>query len=277
LIIAALNIPAAAQMPDAATRPRLTGQATSAPGGVSLEPGDAGAVMLAANGATRRQILARLFADREVVIVWRNEVFAAEKVHGSFSGTPTQITRRLLAGRTFIITYDTSSGMPRIVRIAIPGPHPPSVSGSRAAAPARSALKRDGRRRDVLASVVAGKVVLEFGDGDNVMLLANGVPLRQVLDRLFARREVVIQWRNAGLAEEKVRGHFRGTLAQVARTLLDHGSYVIAYDTSGDRPRILRIIVIGFRPAGGQSKVSSWLGAASPVAVAAASYSSIDR
>jgi hypothetical protein len=190
-----------------------------------------------------------LFADREVVIEWRNEVFAAEKVHGSFSGTPTQIARTLLAGRTFIITYDTSSGIPRIVRIAIPGPHPPSVSGSRAAVPVRSMPKRDRRQRDVLASVVAGKVVLEFGDGDNVMLLANGVPLRQVLDRLFAKREVVIQWRNATFAQESVRGHFRGTLAKVARSLLDHGSYVIAYDTSGDKPRILRIIIVGFRPA----------------------------
>jgi hypothetical protein len=127
------SVSVAAQIPDMATPPwSQQGHAATAARGDSkilLQAGAGGSVTLVPNGATRRQVLDRLFAERGVEIEWRNKPFADEKVYGRFNGTPSQIARMLLARRSHIITYDTSGEQPRIVRIYILGPDPPSISG----------------------------------------------------------------------------------------------------------------------------------------------------
>jgi hypothetical protein len=87
---------------------------------------------IVANGATRRQVLARLFAETDVKIKWHNEVFAEEKVYGQFSGTPAQVARRLLERRSYIICYDISGDMPRVLWVDILGPHRSSESRGKA-------------------------------------------------------------------------------------------------------------------------------------------------
>jgi hypothetical protein len=88
---------------------------------------------IVANGATRRQVLARLFADTDVKIEWHNEVFAEEKVYGQFSGAAAQVARRLLERFSYIICYDITGDTPRVLWVDILGPHRSSASGGEAA------------------------------------------------------------------------------------------------------------------------------------------------
>jgi hypothetical protein len=256
LLHAALNVTAAAQPPDQRLNPRLNGQTTTERN-LSLQQAD-GNVILAAKGATRRQLLARLFADREVKIEWRNDVFADEKLYGTFSGTAAQVARTLLSGRTYIITYKLTNGTPpQVLRIDIPGPHPPSVSGRRT--PEHSATPVNKQKVEASVSAASGTVVLELEDGENLMLLANGIPRQQVLRRLFADQEITIQWHNKGFADENIRGQFRGTRAHITRTLLALGSYVIEYDTLSERLRIVRIIVVGINAPTARTLVANFV------------------
>jgi hypothetical protein len=109
---------------------------------LTLASGRDGEIVLESNGATRREILNRLFAGREVEIEWRNRAFADESVQsGSLSGPPIEVARRLLARQSYVMSYDNSRDEPRLVRIVILGSDPPSAQ-SAAAAPV-------GARREV--------------------------------------------------------------------------------------------------------------------------------
>jgi len=96
---------------------------------LALEAGRDGEMVIEASGATRREILNRLFAEREVEIEWRNRAFADERVQsGRLSGQPIEIARRLLASQNYVMRYDLSSDEPRLARIVILGSDSPSVT-----------------------------------------------------------------------------------------------------------------------------------------------------
>ena len=112
---------------------------TGRDGGIALDPG----------GATRREILNRLFAGREVEIEWRNKAFADEKIQGGrLSGPPIEIARRLLARVSYVMSYDSSGNEPRLARIVVLGSDAPSVTRSAAVPPpARQEASEAARRR----------------------------------------------------------------------------------------------------------------------------------
>ena len=93
--------------------------------------------VLDSGGATRREILNRLFAGREVEIEWRNKAFADEIVQsGRLSGPPVELARRLLARVSYVMSYESSSFEPRLARIVVFGSDPPSITRSAGAPPA---------------------------------------------------------------------------------------------------------------------------------------------
>lgn len=103
-------------------------------GALTLSSGRDGEIVLESSGATRREILSRLFAGREVEIEWRNKAFADERVQsGSLSGPPVEVARRLLARQSYFMSYDNSRDEPRLVRIVILGSDPPSTQSAAAA------------------------------------------------------------------------------------------------------------------------------------------------
>ena len=114
------------------TIPGAQSNSTGEGGGVSVEASNGDRVALFAKGATRRQVLNRLFAARDVEIIWKNRVFADERVYGQFEGTRRCVARWLLSRRSYIITYDISGEMPRTFRIFILGPDPPSATRTEA-------------------------------------------------------------------------------------------------------------------------------------------------
>jgi hypothetical protein len=105
---------------------------------LTLQSGRDGEIVLDSGSATRREILSRLFAGRDVEIEWRNKAFANEIVQvRGLAGAPVELARRLLARQSYIMSYDKSSDEPRLVRIVILGSDPPSVAQS-ADAPVRA-------------------------------------------------------------------------------------------------------------------------------------------
>jgi hypothetical protein len=107
-------------------------------GKLTLQSGRDSEMGLESGVATRREILDRLFAGREVEIVWRNKAFADERVHsGGLNGPPIEVARRLLARQSYVMSYDNIGDEPRLARIVILGSDSPSVTQSAAAAPVR--------------------------------------------------------------------------------------------------------------------------------------------
>ena len=84
-------------------------------------------IVLELTGAPRREILSRLFAGREVEIEWRNKAFADEAVRGRLKGAPTELARRLLERANYVMAYNNSGALARIVVL---GSDPPSVTRS---------------------------------------------------------------------------------------------------------------------------------------------------
>jgi hypothetical protein len=147
-----LHIDARAEMPDeVALLPSETDAVEAMPSEIgepapktrrhrelTRQTGGDGGIALDSDGATRREILNRLFAGREVEIEWRNKAFADERVQGGrLSGPPVELARRLLARANYVMSYDTSSEEPRLVRIVVLGADTPSVTRS-ADAPSRA-------------------------------------------------------------------------------------------------------------------------------------------
>jgi hypothetical protein len=95
LVAAAIfNLSAVAQTPNPAESSRPGGRPRNTPqDGVIVATGDQGKVTLIAEGATRQQVLNHLFAARDVGIIWRNKVFANEKVYGQFRETRRCVAR----------------------------------------------------------------------------------------------------------------------------------------------------------------------------------------
>jgi hypothetical protein len=117
-------------------------------GELTLQTGPDVGIALDSGGATRREILTRLFAGREVEIEWRNKAFADERVQGGrLSGPPAELARRLLARVSYVMFYDRSSNEPRLARIVVLGSDAPSVTRSAAVpSPARQDASEAARR-----------------------------------------------------------------------------------------------------------------------------------
>ncbi|CAL8975126.1 hypothetical protein RHODGE_RHODGE_04095 [Rhodoplanes serenus] len=81
-------------------------------------------------------------------------------------------------------------------------------------------------------------------DSRTVHIRVDGVSRREVIERLFDGRNVVLEWHDPAFAAEPVSGVFRGSLAQVARRLLGEANYVMSY-TAGEAPRLSRLVVMG--------------------------------
>jgi hypothetical protein len=96
-------------------------------------------IALEPSGVTRREILHRLFADRNVQIEWRNKAFADERVQDRrLIGPPVELARRLLARTSYVMFYAKSGDDDaRLTRILILGSDPPSITQSGDAATSR--------------------------------------------------------------------------------------------------------------------------------------------
>jgi hypothetical protein len=86
---------------------------------VTLQHRNGGEAVLVASGATRRVVLDRLFAGRDVTLIWRSTAVADEEVHGRFVGPVDSIARRLLAQSNYFIAYDRDTRHARAMRIIV--------------------------------------------------------------------------------------------------------------------------------------------------------------
>jgi len=100
---------------------------------------------LEVRGATRRQVLERVFAGSGVIIEWSDKTFAAEKIERRYRGSLDEIASDLLARANVVIAYDTVAGEPRMVRVLVLG----RSALSPKAVPLQSTLS--GRRRQTSA------------------------------------------------------------------------------------------------------------------------------
>jgi hypothetical protein len=67
----------------------------------------------------------------------------------------------------------------------------------------------------------------------------------RVVQYLLAKSGAAIRWANRAHATELISGRYSGSLREIVRRLLSRSNYVIAYDTSGGRQRIARVLVLG--------------------------------
>ena len=161
-----LHIDAHAQMRDGAALPPSATEAVEATptgigepvrgtrrhGELTLETGSDGGIVLYPNGATRREILHRLFAERRVEIEWRNKAFAEERVQGRLSGTPAELARRLLERVSYIMFYEVGDE-PQPARLVVLGSDPPSITrGAGAPSTTRQELQASeaARKREAI-------------------------------------------------------------------------------------------------------------------------------
>lgn len=92
-------------------------------------------------------------------------------------------------------------------------------------------------------------------NGAVVDLQVQATPRRSVIERLFAGRDVVFEWRDAAFADEPVSGLFRGTLTSVTRQLLGESNYVMRYVAGeGDQRRPSRLVIMGKAKSGDRGR-----------------------
>jgi hypothetical protein len=82
-------------------------------------------------------------------------------------------------------------------------------------------------------------------DGTSVDFDLHQVARREVVDRLFADRGIQLDWLNRDVADEPIRGRFRGTRSAVARQMLAPLDFVLAVDRVDGEVRITRVVVVG--------------------------------
>jgi hypothetical protein len=180
LSIAFAVVPARAQPETPAAAPNATEQAkpsdpTSGPqasatafDGMIWLRGNSSAFDLEYSNATRRRVLETLAAETGVVVEWRSEADAAERISGRNKGTFDEIVDQMLTGRSFIAAYEPTEQGSRIVHLMIQG-----KAGAAAAAPEPSPSANAEPGVDASAcGGFAGAVTANIGYGE--MLLDNG-------------------------------------------------------------------------------------------------------
>jgi hypothetical protein len=83
---------------------------------------DGSSVELTLLDISRREVLDRLFSDRGIRLDWMSPTLADERISGNYTGSLSQVARRLLEKLNFILVYDTTVSAPRITRVVIVGP-----------------------------------------------------------------------------------------------------------------------------------------------------------
>jgi hypothetical protein len=79
---------------------------------------------------TRRQILARAFADTGVTVEWFDKSFADEVIKSDNETSPQAMVSQVLARANFVIAYDMRESEPRITRILVLGRGLPSAKAA---------------------------------------------------------------------------------------------------------------------------------------------------
>jgi hypothetical protein len=82
-------------------------------------------------------------------------------------------------------------------------------------------------------------------DGVNVDFDLHEVARREVLDRLLGAGGIQLVWLSRDVAEEPIRGHFRGRRSAVVRDVLAPLDFVLAVDRVDGEVRITRVVVVG--------------------------------
>ena len=69
-----------------------------------------------------------------------------------------------------------------------------------------------------------------------------GTTLREALALIFNGSSVVVEWQDGAMADQIVKGHYEGSIQQIAMGLMARTDFIIAYDDGGG---IARIAVMG--------------------------------
>lgn len=87
-------------------------------------------------------------------------------------------------------------------------------------------------------------------DGAGFHLAFSQTPRFQVFDILFSNAGVGLEWHDKATALEVISGQLDGSMDQLASVLLAETSYIAAYDTLHDVPRLVGLKIFGRRPPG---------------------------
>ena len=82
-------------------------------------------------------------------------------------------------------------------------------------------------------------------NGNSVRYELREVSRKDVLERLFASQGIAVEWKDKSVADELVTGRYDGTVSSVARQLLTGTDFVLRYDMSQGKSRIVRVLVLG--------------------------------
>ena len=105
------------------------------------------------------------------------------------------------------------------------------------------------------APTAAIKMVIS---GNDIVLKAAGATRGNVLQHVLGASGVDIDWLDAPLAEEPVTGRFLGSIEEIVGAVLDHFNFVIAYQSDGQKLRMVRVVIAGrCSPSGGAPKTLS--------------------
>jgi hypothetical protein len=77
-----------------------------------------------------------------------------------------------------------------------------------------------------------------------VALEANGLPRREVMERLLADRGINLEWSDKSVADQPIKGVFKGDFDRVLRMVLSGTNWLAAYDGE-EGCRISKILVLG--------------------------------
>ena len=106
-------------------------------------------------------------------------------------------------------------------------------------------------RTVALAAAWTAACVLPLNAGE-IVLDVPGSTLREVLTQVFEGRHVAVEWLDRDAAEQVVKGHYEGSIDQVAAGVLSRTDFTISHDGAGG---IRRIVVKGRNP--GQSEATA--------------------
>jgi hypothetical protein len=91
----------------------------------------------------RREVMARLFADKGIKLEWLTPSFGDEKISGTFKGSHADVTQQLLAQSNFVVVRDPG-GENKISRLIIIGPAATGTVPADMAVPVIAPVAKDG-------------------------------------------------------------------------------------------------------------------------------------
>jgi hypothetical protein len=84
----------------------------------------------------------------------------------------------------------------------------------------------------------------DSADGE-IIVEANGATLGEILDRLFAERGTLVDWRDQGVADKVIQGSFKGPIDEVTQRLLAGVNYIAISASADGEVRITRLVIFG--------------------------------